>query len=290
MKNKADRVSKLRFPPGRCLFLAAFLFATTAEGSAAEIRFAIRLYGGLSYLSLAEMNDGIKGALNDIAFRRDIAAISTYNDLRMGAEFGADLVIFFTSKLGIAVGTEYIHGRKLSRYSFSGAQSGFISGEPIFTSVPVKASLFLKLPLSRKLNFTASAGVGYYHVSFDNTYAWEITGIVPQTTERFKFSAWRPGFQAGIGLEYALGSRLAVFFEASGRLARIKGLKGTVQFNQNTAESASLYSFEQIIETTWFPVLDAMPTAPAWEDIRNVREATIDLSGGSAIIGFVIKL
>ena len=111
-----------------------------------------------------------------------------------------------------------------------------------------------------------------------------------QTTERFKVSAWKPGVQGGLGLEYALGSRLSLFFEASGRLVKVKGLKGTVQFNQNAAESATLFYFEQLIDTTWYPLFDAMPTAPTeGPDIRNVREATIDLTGGTVLIGFVIR-
>jgi len=280
---------KRRFHPGFVFFLGLFLFATAADSSAAEKRFEIRLYGGIGYLSLNEMNDGIRGALNDMAFNRSMAENSVYNDLRMGTDFGADLIYFLTPKVGIAVGGEYIHGRKSSRHSFSGGATGFISGEPILTSIPVKAGLFLKLRLSGKLNFTAGAGVGFYHVSFDNTYAWEIKGVVPQTTERLKFSAWRPGFQMGIGFEYALGPRLAVFFEALGRLARVKGLKDTVQSNQNEAKSATLYSLEQLVDTTWFPLLDAMPAAPTGEEFRNVREAAIDLGGGRGLVGFVVR-
>jgi hypothetical protein len=223
------------------------------------------------------------------SFQGELVSGSTYNDLKMGTNFGADVVYYVTPKIGIGLGAEYVRGRKMSSYTWTGPNAGFISAEPLLTAMPVKAGLFLKLPLSGKLSFTANLGAGYYRASLDNTYIWEVAGVVPEITERFKVSVWRPGFHGGIGLEYALGSRLAIFFEALGRVAKIKGLTGTVQYNQNDAEAATLYYYEQLIDTTWYPILDASATVPIGPDIRSVREATIDLTGGTALVGFVIR-
>jgi hypothetical protein len=272
--------------------LIVALMSFAAPSSAADGRFAIRLSGGLGYLSLAEMNNGLRGVLNDIwaSFQGDLTSASTYNDLKMGTNFVVDVIYYLSPKIGVGVGAEFIRGRKTSMYSWTGPRAGSVSAEPLLTAIPLKAGLFFKLPLSGRLSFTADIGAGYYQASLDNTYAWEVAGIVPLTTERFKVSAWSPGFHGGIGLEYSLGSRLALFFEALGRVAKVKGLKGTVQYNQNAAQSATLYYYEQIIDTTWYPILDASAAAPtAGPDTRNVREATIDLTGGSALIGLVIR-
>jgi hypothetical protein len=284
-----------RFFPG--FFLTTGLLVITmaglaARGFSADSRFAVRLSGGLGYLGLTEMNTGLRGTMNDIwvSFQGDLTSASTYNDLKMGTNFAVDVIYYLSPKIGVGVGAEFIRGRKTSMYSWTGPRAGSVSAEPLLTAIPLKAGLFFKLPLSGRLNFTADIGAGYYQASLDNTYAWEVAGIVPLTTERFKVSAWNPGFHGGIGLEYSLGSRLALFFEALGRVAKVKGLKGTVQYNQNTAQSATLYYYEQIIDTTWYPILDASVTAPATgPDTRNVREATIDLTGGSALIGLVIR-
>jgi hypothetical protein len=91
--------------------------------------------------------------------------------------------------------------------TFNGQFSGSVSAEPLLTALPIKAGLFLKLPLSGKLHLTADLGAGYYRASLDNTYTWEITGVAPQTIERFKVSSWRPGFHGGVGLEYSIGNR-----------------------------------------------------------------------------------
>ena len=286
---------RLRFSPA--FFLAAGLLIVammglSSPGFAADSRFAVRFSGGLGYLGLSEMNNGLRGTMNDVwaSYQGELTSASTYNDLKMGTNFAVDVIYYLSPKVGIGVGAEFIRGRKTSMYSWTGPRAGSISAEPLLTAMPLKAGLFFKLPLSGRLNFTADIGAGYYRASLDNTYAWEITGIVPLTTERIKVSVWRPGFHAAIGLEYSLGRRLALFFEALGRMAKIKGLKGTVQFNQNAAESATLYYFEQTIDTTWYPILDAMPAPPAaGAGTRNVREATIDLTGGSALIGLVIR-
>jgi hypothetical protein len=189
--------------------LIVALMSFAAPSSAADGRFAIRLSGGLGYLSLAEMNNGLRGVLNDIwaSFQGDLTSASTYNDLKMGTNFAVDVIYYLSPKIGIGVGTEFIRGRKTSMYSWTGPRAGSVSAEPLLTAMPLKAGLFFKLPLSGRLNFTADIGAGYYRTSLDNTYAWEVTGIVPLTTERFKVSAWRPGFHGGIGLEYALGGR-----------------------------------------------------------------------------------
>jgi hypothetical protein len=201
-----------RFFPGFFLTTGLLVIAMAglaARGFSADSRFAVRLSGGLGYLGLTEMNTGLRGTMNDIwvSFQGDLTSASTYNDLKMGTNFAVDVIYYLSPKIGIGVGTEFIRGRKTSMYSWTGPRAGSVSAEPLLTAMPLKAGLFFKLPLSGRLNFTADIGAGYYRTSLDNTYAWEVTGIVPLTTERFKVSAWRPGFHGGIGLEYALGGR-----------------------------------------------------------------------------------
>jgi hypothetical protein len=281
--------TKVRFFSGVLFLVVLFTFSSEAFALDSDSRLAIKLSGGLGYLSLAEMNTGIKGALNDIAFERDIATNSTYNDLKMGTDFGADLIFYLTPKIGVGIGGEFIHGRKTSTYSFTGIRSGYISCAPILTAVPLKFGLFFKTPLSGKINFTATIGAGYYRTSLDNTYGWEIVKVTPATTERFKVSAWSPGFHGGIGLEYSVSRRFALFFEALGRLAKVRGFKGTVQYTGRSAVSARLYSFDDVFAEGSFPIIDAWDVVPSGGGIQNVREATIDLSGVSAFLGVVIR-
>ena len=59
----------LRFSPA--FFLAAGLLIVammglSSPGFAADSRFAVRLSGGLGYLGLTEMNNGLRGAMNDV--------------------------------------------------------------------------------------------------------------------------------------------------------------------------------------------------------------------------------
>jgi hypothetical protein len=281
--------TKARFFSGVFFLLVVFAFSSMAFPFDSDSRFAIRLSGGLGYLSLGEMNAGIRGVLNDIAFERDIHTNSTYNDLKMGTNFGADLIYYLTPKIGVGIGGEFIHGRKTSTYSFTGTQSGYISSAPILTAVPLKVGLFFNTPLSGKIEFTATLGAGYYRTSLDNTYGWEIANVAPATTERIKVSAWSPGFHAGVGLEYSIGRRFALFFEALGRLAKANGFKGTVQYTGHSAVSAKLYSFDVVFDEGSFPILDASNVVPSEGGIQNVREATIDLSGGCAFLGLVIR-
>jgi hypothetical protein len=275
---------------GGILFIGIVGMSPAAIG--AESRFAIRVSGGLGYFSLAEMNSGLRGTMNAVwaSFMGELTADSIYNDLRMGADLAIDAVYYLTPKIGVGIGTEYVRGHKTSAYSWTGPRAGSIFAEPLLTAMPIKAGVYFKLSLSGRLNFTADIGAGYYQAKLDNTYVWQVQGVFPETTERFKVSTWSPGFHGGIGLEYSLGPRLAIFFEALGRLAKVKGLKGTVQFDQNPAEAATLYFYELLVDTTWYPILDASSSDPTeGPDTRSVREATIDLSGGSALIGIVIR-
>jgi hypothetical protein len=100
------------------------------------------------------------------------------------------------------------------------------------------------------------------------------------------------GLQGGIGLEYALQPKISLTLDIVGRMANLKGLKGTEKW---TSEGPG-YSFEyQQDVTLWYveyPDGDHTYTwilfekdKPEWERYKNVREGEISLSGLAFRIG-----
>jgi hypothetical protein len=103
------------------------------------------------------------------------------------------------------------------------------------------------------------------------------------------------GFHGGLGFEFDLSPNVALFIEARGRYAKLGGFEGdlTASASGGASDHASgkLYYWEGLgMTTVFYPMIQVVPTAPTpSSSTRNVREAKVDFSGGTALGGIVIK-
>jgi hypothetical protein len=265
-----------------------------AEGS----RVGIRLWGGLNYLLARDVNDGNNGR-NDLI--RSAAEFSGWsvsgetNPIRMGYDFGGDLIINLTARIGLGIGAGYLQGTKESEIAFTkGTYNLTMTSKPDIWAIPLRAGLFLNLPMGERAYFNLNIGAGYYISKY--SYTWKIEGIGywdDIDKINYKVSASGFGYHGGIGLEFDVAPNLAFFVEGQARYAKIGGFEGTVEkhYKEDWTYSGEgkLYYYDLKYGADTFKQLDVRATPPSGSYVSNAREATVDFSGLYAVAGIKIK-
>jgi hypothetical protein len=297
---RADKEVKMRHFKSAVLWLcfASFLFSPVllkAEGSPASIR----LWGGLNYLLAKDVNDGNEGQNDYITAFAEVfgwSASGETSPIRMGYDFGGDLIVNLTPRVGLGFGAGYIQGTKESVITFTqGTDTITMTSKPNIRAIPLRASLFLNLPMGERAYFNLNVGAGYYISKY--SYEWKDEGTSFGSTVYNKITqeatANGLGFHGGIGFEFDLTSNLAFFIEGQARYAKISGFEGTAKeefVDGSEQEEGKLYYYELQFDTDYnFKQVFIRQTKPSDPEIINVREANVDFSGVCAVAGIKIK-
>jgi hypothetical protein len=160
--------------------------------------------------------------------------------------------------------------------------------------MPLSVSLHYFLPTRGRIGFGARAGLGpalawgsaSQRLS-DETGDW--------TLSEYRVSGGGLSFQGGIGLEYRLGGRAALFMEARGRLAAFSNFKGEATLSDSTgwsdASSGLLWNERVDLGSLGsFQIFEISDSEPSGAGLSDVRRAQVDLSGLSLVLGVVFKL
>ena len=148
------------------------------------------------------------------------------------------------------------------------------------------------LSRSSKLRFFVSGGIGYYFVKTSEVYTNEWDGNWSLENQSAKGEGF--GFQGGMGLELDIFKNIAIVVEGYGRYAKIKDFEGdrdwSMSFGPDGSLKGGLYYFESDTPYGWLPYIGISDRVPGGANRRNVRIATVDLSGFTVRIGFKIRL
>lgn len=185
---------------------------------------------------------------------------STFNwkKLSLVPEFGGEVILNLTPKLGVGLGVGYVIANKKGDYTLNYSSSGsYWWGTDIETetytikhdfkgsAVPITLNFHFQTPLSPKFNFVAYAGLGYYMAklkhsgnetlsysySYDSWYYYnqkETIDATATTTDDAKCN--KIGFQGGAGLEMLLTPTISVGFEVYGRMVNFNGFHGDMNY------------------------------------------------------------
>jgi hypothetical protein len=212
--------------------------------------------------------------------------------LHLGVDFEAELILSFSRwiKLGLSAG--YGHGfldEKATLLTLDQAGVLYERARPTKVSAyPFLLSGYFNIPLGRKFNIYLRAGAGLIQASYVSREAQKKV-----TEKRFEYPVYdlakarRMTYLGGLGCSYSFDESLGFFLEASARSARVGGLSGE---NQNIKHGL-LYSFEESLPQAgfWRPKMHVRYEAPQGDNVRTVREATVDFSGYSIKIGLILK-
>jgi hypothetical protein len=284
------------------LFISLVLFTRIASPKGIESfkpKFSIDVKWGPRYISIGDINKNLEAFDSYLSEMTSCEGdkIKRLNNYKKTVE--GELRLDVSSKFAIGVGIEKISEKNESLLEFTdpfpihgGDLFHTISTKPEVSAVNLKLGTYYTIPLVRRINLILNGGIDYY-ISKASFYRYhefhpEIFIWPYEKEEEYDINARRFGFHGGIGFEYRILDDLSIVLELQGRYARMKNLKGTKIITDEGEEKGILY----IGEKKWFdeycPDLIISPSRPSGDEFRNVREAVLDFSGYSLMLG--IKL
>jgi hypothetical protein len=265
------------------------------------IGLSVKLSGGLSYFGSGDIDRGTMGIFDSTA---DVLSSAGYtldkrsDPFHAGVDVSGDLIYFIKPRIGIGLGVGYIHATVKNLLIVTGKElptEEQISSSPKINAVPIRLGLFFKFPIRRLFSLSLSGGPSLYLIEY--SYAldteWEdMTSVFHQATAKSL------GFHGEIGLGVNLNRRVVFFIEGQGRYAKISNFEGEEKTKELvfykeekyvgydyviTEEKGKLY----YMEDGQYPYLAIREEEPS--GFKNMRKATLDLSGISLRAGLIIK-
>jgi hypothetical protein len=270
-----------------------FLFGISAHGF--ELDF--KLSGGYAYLDVKGINRGI----TDWAEMRKREAEDNKNwlflgqnveSLKSGIHLEGEILLSFSPRFGISLGTGYIYGDVKEKETEVSTQivSGPLSHvHPITVSAyPLVLSGYYFIPLNRRLHIYARGGGGFAWAKYVNREAKKLESAAKFNYFRLeRASASGSILIGGLGFVYETDVGVRFFMEGLIRTAKIQGFSG----ENGLEEKGTLYYFEEYIPDLdfWQAKNEIRTEKPSGSNFRSVSEAVVDFSGLSVKIGFIIR-
>jgi hypothetical protein len=274
--------------------LAAAAPLPGADGPASK--FQIRLYGGLSYLTGGDANDGVGGIMQGYADEYSswgFPVSGSFSAAHLGMSFGGDFIFQITPNFGIGVGAGYMQASKESTITIVSMGTLVVAGKPSFNALPVKLGLFFTFPMGRSMDFNFNVGGGYYIGKMTSMIRLSEGSDFEEIDNNAKANGF--GFQGGIGFDFRVASSVFLFIEAQGQMADFGKFEGTSVVSDSSGfsqtETGKLYYLEEHFSgSKLYPFIIVAATQPSGSGIFNVREAKVNFNGGQIVAGILIKL
>jgi hypothetical protein len=274
--------------------------ASSAAGRVPPPKFSVKLGGGGSYATLGDLARGIDGQMAYLG--------NDYPDLNgsfetplFGPGFAGEVLFRFAGRFSAGLGVGSIRHARESQVEYT---ISFIEAKerifPKLSVVPITAGLHYALPLGRAIKLDFTAGAGYYLASLDYEYRMDLSllGFTGYDIYTFKGRSGGLGFHGGIGLELALGRRLALCLDVLGRAASIDGFEG--DWLEQGGGDFWEYDDSGSGHRAWFYVWEFggqkydqivfQADQPSGSLVSGVRSAKIDLTGFTAALSLKIGL
>ncbi len=273
--------------------ILVFLLAGTAN---AQMRFGFRTYGGLSYLSPGDVNTGVEGWANlyGAAILHDYTASGEFEPLRLGFDFGGELLIQFSPQFALGLGGGYITASKnfTINYTEPGELPITYTSETKMGAIPLRLSLYYFLPVGPAFNISVHAGAGYYLASLNFHHRAENAIYFEERTIDNKGGGL--GFHGGLGLEIVLSPMISLVFDLTGRVASFSNFTGDFTEAMTgwsaTENDLDLY-LVRINEWPYgtFSFLYPFDSVPSGPMIVSAARAKVGFSGFSSFLGFLFR-
>lgn len=275
------------------LAIGTLLFPALSSGS----NLYLRLSSGLGWLKADELNFCLTAWKEGWRLQAEVdpglnLESEAIRSLHIGTDFEAELLLSFSRWLALGVSAGYAYASLDEENTLlSILQEGTLYDQARPTKVsayPVYLSVFLSLPLGRKISAYLRGGVG-------TVFARYVVREANKKAEvsRFTYTAYdnatasRGCYLGSLGLSYAVDPSLGFFVEATARQAKISGFEAADEFGGRSR----LYTYEEYRPEIdfWQLRIGLHPEEPSGPGVREVREATVDFGGYSAKIGIFLR-
>ena len=275
------------------ILVPVFLFGIPAIG----VELNLKLSGGYTYLDVKSINRGLEDWAEWI--KRDAEEHKNWlylgqnvKSLQSGIQLEGEILLSFSRRIGISLGTGYIYGDLKEKETEVLVQrpTGVLSQiYPVTASAyPLVLSGYYFIPLNNRLHVYARGGGGLAWAKYVNREAKKF-----ESAEKYNYfrlgraSASGSILLGGLGFVYETDVGVRFFVEGLIRRAKIQGFSGENELE----EKGTLYYFEEYIPDLdfWQTKNEIRTEKPSGSNFRSVSEAVVDFSGLSVKIGFIIR-
>jgi opacity protein-like surface antigen len=277
-----------------CLLAAVLAAPPTAEAQGA----ALKLFGGYNTFGSGDVDPGLKGAQDLITALGEAfgwTATAEFKSLNSAWDTGGDFVFYFTPNFGLGLGAGYIQtfpAKSQTDFTHSGLTPLAFTADPKASAIPIRASLYVTIPMGPVISLTLHGGASYYLAKFNWTQRFGSTTSWDQV--EIKTDGKGIGFHGGVGLELNLTPNLGLIVEGTGRLAKLDNFTGTSTNTHSigpaSTDTGTLYYYELsggTLGTLGF--LELSDTVPSGSGLSNVRKAKVDFSGFAGRFGLIFR-
>jgi len=307
------------------LLIFLLMVLSTAARSEEELnfiqRFSIKMKSGMSHIEVGDINNHLESGnerYSDYAqYWLNGLKKGELKKIEAGSKSELELSFAVSSRFGVYFSAGYDYVGKESSGGFEvyprprflpDVDSVDYTFSPTISIrvIPLKLGLYYIIPFGSKARLSINGGGGYFITK--TVFSWEqieiwkredgsIAGDFKEVVE-WDLSSKAIGFHGGIGFEYNLTKNLSLVIEYQGRSARLKELKGTeivVGLGYTESLYGSVYYFERenLITEKYYIGLGFFEEKPDYlpsSEYRNIRNAELDLSGHSLVVGMKISL
>lgn len=264
------------------------------EGEKRE-RWDVTLWLGGRHAAIGDLNDGAEGLARYYESRLAGASDGDVEALHFGYLLGAEARFLIAPRFYLSAGIEHSSGEATSSLAWDGgALKASYATKPWFRATPFSLALIYSpsplFYLKAGLDYTLARCSYYYRYSspdpFEDTELWQ------EWTS--KASASGLGYQAGLGLDWPLGARVALIAEVAFRHCRLEDLEGEDDYREWTGyeslEQGTLYRIRASAggaET--FTLVFIRERKPSEAGVIDARKAELDLSGYSLKLGLRVR-
>jgi len=281
-----------------------FIFLALTGMAQAQLGFRLKLTGGYGTMATGDYNtvgkdqelyfDNYKSLIESLDGVQ-VSRTGEFKKINMGIEFEGELIMDLGGTLGIGFGVGYIRRSNESEMGLLISEIGNISSsvEPIITVTPINLSLYFFPPVTPSMNTYLYGGAGYYMGKLMATSEIAMDGDWEKSESELKDKGL--GFHIGVGLEFNIVPKIAIFIEGKARYCKLKNWEGDSTLTDSDgwtgSESGTMWYYEAEDYDTgkWYSMIAIQEDKPSGNGIRDIREFEVNLSGISLRTGIRLK-
>jgi opacity protein-like surface antigen len=269
--------------------------ACLAPALGAAEKFSLRISYGAAKIAPSDLNDFLA---DFVAIRRAIGyVLPAMKTLDWSDEFEITLSVPLDDHVSIFVSGGLIGAQQVGNDidSTAGANGYTFQRNDRIRSIVARLGLSYAVPLSGTLTLRPHVSVDGHWSSFQDDgaqiYGWSDTPAQTELTWTADTTAFNFGYTLGVGLDFAVWSKLSLSVDAGWRRAKLSGFEGQYQ-ETNFGDAAEPQNFRLFYYLGWvgwtYRTLN-LPASYGGYTVRVIRDAALDLSGFYARAGIKIS-